>query len=426
MSLQDWLTQIGVTASWAPWALMALVGALLGALIVWLILSRKIQRLHADKVSLQSDLAAEARVQQERERAFKEARQQLADSFSKLSSQALKDNNDVFMRLAGERLKRQQGEAEAVLKAREHAIENMIKPVHKALEKTESQIRSIEKERKEAYGAINRYLETMSDSQRELRQETANLVKALRRPEVRGRWGELSLRRLVELAGMVDHCDFVEQQSQSDGESVSRPDMIVQLPDDRQIIVDAKTPLDAYLSAIEAESDGERSEQLLRHARKIKERIRELSAKAYWSQFKRSPDYVVLFIPGDQFLSAALDQDHGLIEDAIRNKVLLATPTSLIALLRAIAYGWRQVALARHAEEVQDLGNELHSRLGTFLEHLSKLGGTLNSTVNHFNKAMGSLSRNVLPQARRMEDLGIESKKELPDIDLIEQQAREE
>jgi DNA recombination protein RmuC len=232
-------------------------------------------------------------------------------------------------------------------------------------------------------------------------------VQALRRPEVRGQWGEMTLKRLAELAGMVEHCDFYEQEHTDTEEGRMRPDMIVRMPDGREIVVDVKTPLDAYLSAVEATDDDTRRKHLEHHARKVRERVRELSSKAYWTQFKSAPDFVILFIPGDQFLSAALDMDRSLLEDALKQKVILTTPTSFVALLRAVAYGWRQESLTANAEHIRDVGEELYGRLMTFSEHLMKLGRSLNSTVADYNKTVGSFEAKLLPGARKFSEMGV-------------------
>jgi DNA recombination protein RmuC len=264
----------------------------------------------------------------------------------------------------------------------------------------------------------------MTTGQQQLQQETRNLVNALRRPQVRGRWGEMTLRRVVELAGMVEHCDFTEQETVATDQNRSRPDMVIRLPDRGTIVVDVKTPLDAYLDAVEAPGDDARRSALQRHARQVMDRVRELSAKAYWAQFEMSPQFVILFSPGDQFLSAALDENPGLLEEALRNKVILATPTSLIALLKAIAYGWREVSLAENAEQVRGLAEELYDRLIPFSEHLARLGRQIEGSVRAFNDAVGSMERKILPSARRMAELGIRTKAPLPELQPVEHAVR--
>ncbi len=265
----------------------------------------------------------------------------------------------------------------------------------------------------------------MTASQDLLRTETRNLVKALRRPEVRGQWGEITLRRIAELAGMVEHCDFREQAHTTTQDGVIRPDMIVRLPDRGELVVDVKTPLDAYLEAVEAADDQARKLALQRHARNVSERVRELSTKAYWSQFDRSPEFVILFIPGDQFLSAALAEQPGLLEEALSQKVVLATPTSLVALLKAIAYGWRQLALADNAEEIRRLAEDLYTRVAAFSSHLSRLGKQLESSVKAYNSAVGSLERKVLPGARKFVELGVQARKPIETLTEVETAARE-
>jgi DNA recombination protein RmuC len=349
----------------------------------------------------------------------------LTESFSHLSSQALKHNSEEFLKLAQENLKQFQAKAEGDLTQKEKAIENMVKPIKEALEKTEKQIRTMEHERKEAYGALNKHLETMAHTQQVLQGETANLVKALSRPEVRGQWGEMTLKRLAELAGMVEHCDFYEQEHTNTTEGALRPDMIVRMPGGREIVVDVKTPLDAYLSAVEATESSDKETHLARHSKNVRKRVQELASKAYWNQFTKAPDFVVLFIPGDQFLSVALDKDRTLLEDAMQQKVILATPTSFVALLRAVAYGWRQESLAENAEHIRQVGEELYSRLATFAEHLSKTGKSLNSSVQHFNKAVSSFDSRVMPGARKFNEMGISAKKQVEAIDQIETTSRD-
>ncbi|MDX1443000.1 MAG: DNA recombination protein RmuC [Gammaproteobacteria bacterium] len=398
---------------WTWITLAAVLGLLLGSLVTWLLRQRRVHEL-------------------ERELAKHEARDESADAeqqrlqavVDRLAREALKQNNESFLQLAEQNLKKFQSEANADLEKREKAVEQLVKPIQDALKKTESQISEIERERHRAFGSITEQLKNLSETQQRLHGETANLVKALRRPEVRGQWGELTLRRLAELAGMVDHCDFYEQENQNTDAGSLRPDMIVRLPDERELIVDVKTPLDSYMNAMEATSDSERETALLAHARGVRKRINELAKKEYWNQFDKSPDFVILFIPGDQFLAAALDRDPNLIEDALRQKVMLATPTSFVALLKAVAYGWRQVALAENAETVRKLAEDLYHRLATYGEHMNRVGKSLGSAVDHFNKAVGSLERNVLPGARKFTELGVHPKKDMPELDPLDHQPR--
>lgn len=352
-------------------------------------------------------------------------RDQLANTFNQLSNEALNRNNTNFLRLAEENLKRFQSEAKAELGNKEKAIEQLLKPINEALHNTSKQIHEIEKERKESYGNLNATIAQMTQSQQQLQLETQNLVQALRRPEVRGQWGEMTLRRLAELSGMVAHCDFDEQTHTNTETGSIRPDMIVHLPENRDIVVDAKTPLDAYLSAIQAKDDVTRKAELKRHAQVIRNRVRELSRKNYWAEYSKSPEFVVLFIPGEQFLSAALEVDPELLEDSMSQNIILATPTNFIALLRAVSYGWKQQKLAENAEIIRELGETLYKRLATFGGHLSKLGNSLGQSVNHFNSAVGSLERNVLPGARKFTEMGISAKSEIDELPPVEQQPRQ-
>jgi len=389
--------------------------ALLGGGLGWLIAMLRGQKRIAE---LSTALDLERRHAAERVPEIEKA-------IAVLANQALRQNSQSFLQLAQENLKQFQVQAKSDLDQKEKAVEQLVKPIRDALEKTEQQVRLMESERKEAYGALHKHLESMTQTQLLLQGETRNLVQALRRPEVRGQWGELTLKRLAELAGMVEHCDFYQQENVDTDEGRMRPDMIVRLPDGREIIVDVKTPLDAYLSAVEATDDASRSRHLEHHARKLRERVRELAVKAYWNQFKNAPDFVVLFIPGDQFLSAALDIDHALLEDALKQKIILATPTSLVALLRAVAYGWRQENLAENAERIREVGEDLYQRLAVFTEHLAKIGTSLEVSVSAYNKAVGSLDTKVLPGARRFVEMGVTPKKPIEEPSLIETQVRD-
>ncbi|MBU2675461.1 MAG: DNA recombination protein RmuC [Gammaproteobacteria bacterium] len=396
------------------------IGLLTGALIVWLIANQRRKRL-LEQISLVEDnLKNQETLQNEREAAFELANAKLSTAFSNIANQSLRSNSENFLRLAEQNLGTQQEKAKRELSEREHAVEALVKPIRDALEASQKQIAALEKSRSEAYGGIKNQLEEMQHSQKSLAQETQNLVKALRRPEVRGRWGEITLRRLVELAGMVEHCDFQEQVHTVGEAQVIRPDMIVRMPDQRELVVDVKTPLDAYLAAVEAEDDVQRKLGLERHAKNVRTHIRMLSSKAYWEQFDESPEFVILFIPGDQFLSAALNEQPDLIEYALSKQIILATPTSLVALLKAVAYGWRQLALAENAKEIRILAEDLYGRLATFVTHMNRVGRQLASSVENYNKAVGSLERNVLPGARKFVELGAHAKKDVEKIETLE------
>ena len=390
-----------------------LLGLLLGALIAWLIAGRR-------QAHLEAVLGNQDTLQRERESAFEAARSQLTTAFSDLANQSLKSNSENFLRLAEQNLGAQQDKAKRDFGDREKAIEDLVKPISDALQASQKQITELEKSRSEAYGGIKSQLESMHLGQQSLAQETQNLVKALRRPEVRGRWGEITLRRLVELAGMVEHCDFQEQVHSVDDGQIIRPDMVVRMPNQRDLVVDVKTPLDAYLEAVEAKDDAQRQLGLQRHARNVREHIRALSSKAYWAQFENSPEFVILFIPGDQFLSAALNEDPDLIETALAKQIILATPTSFVALLKAVAYGWRQLALADNAQEIRVLAEDLYGRLATFVTHMNKVGRQLGSSVESYNKAVGSLERKVLPGARKFVELGIHTKKKMEKVETLD------
>ena len=279
-------------------------------------------------------------------------------------------------------------------------------------------------DRQQAFGSLNQHLRFMAEAQEQLRGETRNLVQALRRPEVRGQWGELTLKRLAELAGMVEHCDFEQQHSVDTEQGKQRPDMVVRMPGEREIIVDAKAPMDAYLSAVEAGDEVQRKRELQRHTRNLRDRVRELAGKGYWKHRSESLDFVVLFVPGDQFLSAELEGDPKLLEDALVDKVVLATPSSLVALLRAIAYGWRQEALAKNAEHIRTIGEELYERMSVFAGHLDRVGNSLERSVESYNKAVGSFDSRVLPGVRKFSDMGIQAKQEVPELQPLERLPR--
>jgi len=395
-------------------------GLALGALVTWLLTHRRQARSAEDIAALEVRIKSQDSLQQERDIAFEAANAQLTRAFTELANQSLKSNSENFLRLAEQNLGAQQEKAKHEFGEREKAVENMVKPIQKALEGAQKQIAELEKSRSEAYGSIRTQLEAMQESQKSLRQETHNLVNALRRPEVRGRWGEITLRRLVELAGMVEHCDFQEQVHTVGDGQIIRPDMIVRMPDQRVLVVDVKTPLDAYLEAVEADNDTQRKLGLKRHAKNVRAHIRMLASKTYWEQFDDSPEFVILFIPGDQFLSAALSEEPDLIEYALSKQIILATPTRLVALLKAVAYGWRQLSLAENAKEIRVLAEDLYGRLATFVGHMNRVGRQLASSVDHYNKAVGSLERNVLPGARKFVELGVHEKKQIGKLEALD------
>ena len=352
------------------------------------------------------------------------AKDQLADTFKALATDALRGNSETFIGQATQAFKTVKTEAEGDLAQRQQAIEGLIKPLNEALQRYETQIASMERARQSAYGGLDQHLKTLAQAHERLQQETGNLVKALRSPQVRGQWGEITLKRVAELAGMVEHCDFREQETVQGETGRLRPDMIIQLPAGRQIVVDAKTVLAAYLEAVEAQDDEVRRERLRQHATQVRARMDQLSAKAYWSQFAQAPEFVVLFLPGEQFLGAALEYDRTLIEEGFAKKVVIATPTTLIALLRAVAYGWRQEQLAENAQVISALGKDLFERMAVLAEHLAEVGAALNKGVSAYNKAVGSLEARVLPSARRFKDLGIGSEKDIPKLESLEQAPR--
>ena len=401
-------------------ALIALLGgAIAGGIGVWMWRARIEQALRIELEVLRTRIKDDADKAREREQFAAQSRSELQAVFGELARTSLQSNSEVFLQLARERFAHQQSDAEQSLKAREVAVESLVRPIAEALSKAEAQIQAIERDRIDSFAGIRNQMELLASGQNLLSRETRNLVSALRRPDVRGRWGEITLRRLVELAGMTSHVDYTEQQHVATEMGGIRPDMVVHMPEQRDIVVDVKTPLEAYLAAVEAQDDETRSAQLRRHAQIVGVRIRELASKQYWAQFERSPDFVVLFLPGDQFLSAALQENPGLIDDALRQNVMLATPTSLVALLKAVSYGWKQTALAENAAEVRRLGEDLHKRLAVFAEHLAKLGKNLSTSVESFNRAVGSLEHQVLPAARRFPDLGLRISRDIELLDPI-------
>ena len=400
------------------------LGILIGYLVARLRAQREIQQLHIELARLETEQENDAEHYEEQLKLLHEARDSLTRHFAVLSHKALKQNNSLFLQLANQNLKLQQHRVQNELERKQQAVDALISPIHEALQRTEQQIRQIEKERQRSFGELASQVRKLAESETRLQAETQNLIQALKRPDVRGRWGEMTLKRLVELAGMVEYADFDEQVSNSDGEQRLRPDMVIRMPDHRELIVDAKTPLAAYLEAIDASNDEQRKRALQQHARNLRQRMKELAAKRYWAQFDKSPDFIVLFVPGDQFLTAALEYDPDLLEDSLHNNVVLTTPASLIAMLRAVAFGWRQARFSQSAEEIRELGETLYHRISTLTEHFSRLGQSLNSSVEHFNRTVGSLEKQLIPSARKMYELGISTKKNPTTLAPVDKTAR--
>ncbi len=405
-----------------PLLLVLLLAA--GALVGWLVGRRRVHALELELAAARAESRSQEELATERERSLQLALERLKGGFDAVAGEALRSNNETFLQIARQVLGQQQETALRNLVDREKAVESMLSPVREALARTHEQMTRIEKERAESFGALRSSIENVALGQLALQKETRSLVTALRRPEVRGQWGEMTLRRLVELAGMVEHCDFVEQVHVQGEEGALRPDMIVNMPHGRQLVVDVKTPLDAYLSAAEATSEEDRLVAVRRHAQAVQERVRQLAQKAYWSQFEQSPDFVVLFIPGDQFLSAAVGEIPSLLEDAIRQQVIIATPSSFVALLKAVAYGWRQDQLAENAARIQALGEDLYKRLATFSGYLARIGRSLGQSVDAYNSAVGSLERQVLPGARKFTELGLRPRRDIEELSTVDKLTR--
>jgi DNA recombination protein RmuC len=381
--------------------------------------------LQTEVAVLQERLNASRALDEERQEILARAMEQLDLRFNEIAGRNLKDSSEHLLRLARESFGQQQVAAQGALKEREQAINALVKPIQESLTRTAETLREIEGERQRDFGSMRQYLNDMRTSHAALQLETRNLVKALSKPQVRGQWGEITLRRLVELAGMTRHCDFEEQVHVAGEDGAMRPDMVIHMPDDRDLVVDVKTPLDAYLAAVEATSDESRAQSLRRHAQHVADRVRLLSSKNYAAQFPSAPQFVILFVPGDQFLSAALDEQPELLETAMRNGVILATPSSFVALLKAVHYGWQNVRLAEGAEQIRKLAEDLYNRMSVFRGHLSRLGGELEASVKAYNAAVGSLERNVLPGARKFTELGVRSDKSIEPLEAIETAVRE-
>jgi DNA recombination protein RmuC len=431
---------------------IGVIGLLFGSLIAWLALRARPAALKVRLSLLEKELAAEiarlARLQQEHtelvaararlestlelERKASDekielmtrASDELRNAFKAMAADALKSNNLSFLTLAKESLERFQREARGDLESRQKAVAELVAPVRESLNKVDAKIQQMEVARGDAYGELRAQVQSLMATQNELRAETGNLVRALRTPNVRGRWGEIQLRRVVEIAGMLPYCDFAEQETVNTESGRLRPDLVVKLPGGKNVVVDAKTPLQAFLDAFETHDEEARRACLAAHARQVRDHMNTLSGKKYWEQFEATPEFVVMFLPGETFFSAALEQDSGLIEHGVLSRVIPASPTTLIALLKAINYGWNQEKLARNAQQISALGKELHERLRKLATHITGVGTNLDRAVEAYNQAVGSLENRVLVSARKFAELGASVADDIPELAPIETTAR--
>ena len=397
------------------------VGILLGAVVVYFLISAAHGKTKQQLASVEAKYEAELKAADDKLKLLEEARDSLKDSFKALSADALSKNNESFIKLAEENLKKHQQSAKDDLEKRQQAITKTVEPVSQTLKAFSDRVNKIEERRIESEGGIKKELQKLSEMHLRLDQSTSSLVQALRAPQVRGQWGEMHLRRTVEMAGMINYCDFEEQSSVETEEGQrQRPDMLIRLPNERRVVVDSKVPIAAYLDALETDSTEVQSERMQAHARHLRTHIKDLSTKAYWSQFENAPEFVVLFVPNEAIFSAALEEDPSLIELGVENKVILATPTTLIALLKAVAYGWQQEAITREAKEIASLGKEIYDRLSVVIGHFVKLGKSIDQSVGNYNKAMNSVDSRLMVTARKFESLESASSEQLPDINQIE------
>ena len=397
------------------------VGILLGAVVVYFLISASHGKTKQQLAGVEAKYEAELKAADDKLKLLEEARDSLKDSFKALSADALSKNNESFIKLAEENLKKHQQSAKDDLEKRQQAITKTVEPVSQTLKAFSDRVNKIEERRIESEGGIKKELQKLSEMHLRLDQSTSSLVQALRAPQVRGQWGEMHLRRTVEMAGMINYCDFEEQSSVETEEGQrQRPDMLIRLPNERRVVVDSKVPIAAYLDALETDSIEVQSERMQAHARHLRTHIKDLSTKAYWSQFENAPEFVVLFVPNEAIFSAALEEDPSLIELGVENKVILATPTTLIALLKAVAYGWQQEAITREAKEIASLGKEIYDRLSVVIGHFVKLGKSIDQSVGNYNKAMNSVDSRLMVTARKFESLESASSEQLPDINQIE------